>query len=118
MIVIVVTGGRDFADRGLLRRTLDRLHHEQGVAMVAHGDARGADKLADEWAKDRGVVRYVCPASWGLHGRKAGPIRNRQMLESAKPDLVVAFPGGKGTADCCRQAEAMGFIVEKIGIES
>ena len=48
--------------------------------------------------KDRGVPFDVYMADWKRLGRKAGPIRNQRMLVEGKPDLVVAFPGGKGTA--------------------
>ena len=42
---------------------------------------------------------------WKKYGKKAGPLRNQQMLEEGKPDLVVAFPGGNGTADMVRRAK-------------
>lgn len=45
------------------------------------------------------------------HGRAAGPIRNQQMLDEGKPHLVVAFPGGTGTADMVRRAQAAGVLV-------
>ncbi len=47
---LLVTGGRDFADRDLLYATLDRLHAEHNIIVVIHGDAKGADRLAGEWA--------------------------------------------------------------------
>jgi hypothetical protein len=52
--------------------------------------ARGADTLAEEWAKVRGIP---CTADWDDLGRKAGPIRNAQMLRKGRPELVVACPG-------------------------
>jgi len=55
-------------------------------------------RWAVEWAKNRGIPFDVYMADWEGLGRKAGPIRNQQMLVEGKPDLVVAFPGGKGTA--------------------
>ena len=58
------------------------------------------------------IKRYVCHADWETHGRAAGPIRNEKML-TWKPDLVVAFPGGVGTADLVRRAEAAGVPVQR-----
>ena len=104
---VLITGGRDFADRQLLFETLDRLHAARGFTLVIHGAAKGADSLADEWAKERGIEVQARPADWKKHGRAAGPIRNQEMLKE-NPQLVVAFPGGKGTANmvghlaCCR----------------
>ena len=48
------------------------------------------------------------PADWTKHGKAAGPIRNQKMLDEC-PDLVVAFPGGKGTADMVRRAMKAGI---------
>lgn len=107
---ILITGGRDFDDRTMLFVALDRLHTEHGFTILIHGDARGADQMAGEWAVERGVEVLACPADWKRHGRGAGPIRNRQMLEH-KPDLLVAFPGGKGTADMVAVATKAGMRV-------
>jgi hypothetical protein len=70
------------------------------------GGARGADALAKEWAKTHpDIVRWGCKAEWKKYGPAAGPLRNQRMLEWL-PDLVVAFSGGKGTADMVRRARA------------
>ena len=74
---IIVCGGRDFSDREALFRVLDDLHSTHGFTLLVHGAARGAD--------------------WQMHGLRAGPVRNREMLRTCKPEIVVAFPGGSGT---------------------
>ena len=83
---------------------LDRLDRIVGVDVVIHGDAKGADTVAQKWAETRGcpVERY--PANWKQEGRKAGPLRNTRMLDEGAPDVVVAFPGGVGTADMVGKA--------------
>jgi len=53
-------------------------------------------------------------AKWSKHGRAAGPIRNQEMIDECKPDLVVAFPGGRGTADMVRRAKAAGIRVIEV----
>lgn len=55
------------------------------------------------------------PADWVRLGRAAGPVRNQLMIEQGKPDLVVAFPGNFGTADCVRRAKAAGVPVMEVG---
>jgi hypothetical protein len=107
---VLVTGGRDFSDRTLLFEALDRLHTAHGFTVLIHGDANGADRLSGEWAASKGIKVEVHPADWKKHGRAAGPIRNQKMLEE-KPELVVAFPGGKGTADMVRKAKQAGLEV-------
>ena len=107
---LLVTGGRDFSDHDFLFTTLDRLHAEHHLTLLIHGDARGADRLASEWAKERGIEILACPADWKRYGRGAGPKRNRQMLDE-HPDLVVAFPGGSGTRHMVLIAEDAGVKV-------
>jgi hypothetical protein len=100
-IRVLVTGGRDYADSETVWAVLGEL---LPIAALAHGQARGADSLADYWASQHGVPVYGYPADWSRHGRAAGAIRNRQMLDDFRPDLVVAFPGGKGTRDMVARA--------------
>jgi len=72
--------------------------------QVITGGAPGADRYAYCWAMKQIVANRVFHADWGRHGKAAGPMRNQAML-SHGADLVVAFPGGRGTADMTRRAE-------------
>ncbi|QOZ68877.1 SLOG family protein [Bradyrhizobium arachidis] len=92
-------------------RFLDMLHAVHGFTLVIHGDAKGADWCADRWATKNRLPIERFPAHWKLHHNGAGPIRNRQMLDEAKPGLVIAFPGGSGTADMMKQAREAGVRV-------
>ena len=86
----------------------------RGIALVIAGGARGADTIAAEWAKARDIPCEVYMADWDGLGPKAGPIRNQRMLDEGKPDLVVAFPGGRDTADMMRRARSAGVEVVEI----
>lgn len=97
---VLVCGGRDFLDAQRMQRILDVL----GPSEVIHGAARGADALAANWAVRRGVPHRPFPADWHRHGKAAGAKRNRRMLAEGKPDFVLAFPGGAGTADMVQAA--------------
>ncbi len=108
---VLVCGGRDFDDRAAVYATLDRLHADRPFGAMIAGGARGADTLAVEWAQNRGVPFDVYMADWEGLGRKAGPIRNQRMLVEGKPDLVLAFPGGKGTAGMVTLARNAGVDV-------
>ena len=114
MTRVLVCGGRDFADYERLDAVLDWLHERHRFTALIQGEARGADRMAGEWADARGVECLRFPADWDKHGRRAGPIRNRQMLVEGRPDLVVAFPGGRGTANMIEQAEKAGVRVIKV----
>ena len=111
MTRVLVCGGRNYADREAVYASLDSLHAERGFTLLIAGGARGVDKLAAQWAQDRGVPTQVYLAAWERLGHKAGPIRNQRMLTEGKPDLVVAFPGGKGTANMVAQARTAGVRV-------
>jgi len=110
MITIIVCGGRGFKDRERVFSVLDHIHARRGVVKLIHGNASGADKLSGEWAKSKGIVVVPCQADWKGLGRRAGPVRNK-LMATLGADGVVAFPGGDGTADMCRQAEAAGIPV-------
>ena len=79
------------------------------------GMARGADMMAYQWAQRHGITVHEFPADWDKHGRSAGYIRNKKMLDEGKPDLIVAFPGGKGTKMMVDLAEKAGIEVQRIG---
>ena len=108
---------RHFDDVGLMISVLDRLHTEKSFTVVIHGNARGADRIADDWACRRGVPTeaYGLPqGEWDGLGKKTGPLRNQRMLDEGKPDLVVAFPGGGGTKDMVRRAVKAGVAVHEV----
>lgn len=108
---VLVCGGRDYNDRGAAFAALDRVHVKRGIACVIEGGARGGDRLGAEWAELHGVAHIRCPADWARNGRAAGFLRNRSMLVTHKPDLVVALPGGRGTAHMVELARASGVTV-------
>lgn len=108
----LVCGGRDFRDAGLFGEVMDLLERSLGCpALIIHGGAKGADAMAEEWANRREIAVMAYPANWKLLGRSAGPIRNQRMLDEGQPDLVIAFPGGRGTADMVRRAHLAGTQV-------
>jgi YspA, cpYpsA-related SLOG family len=111
---VLVCGGRDFSDRKLAFDTLDDLFHHEVVDCIIEGDARGADRIAGAWAKERHIDLRLFPADWQKYGRSAGSIRNKQMLDEGKPDLVIAFPGGHGTANMIKQSKQAGVRVIQI----
>jgi hypothetical protein len=112
---VLVCGGRDFSDREKLASALDAIHLRTPFSVLIHGAAPGADTLAGEWARERGIAVVPFPADWKGQGRAAGPIRNKRMLDEGRPDLVVAMPGGRGTANMVSQAENANVAVKVIG---
>jgi hypothetical protein len=111
---ILVCGGRDFDDYAMVCAALNAAHKKHFVQFIIHGAARGADSLADRWAAENGIHVRAFPANWKQDGKSAGPLRNQRMLDEGKPNAVVAFPGGRGTADMIARAKAAGVPVWEI----
>ena len=112
---VLVCGGRNYDDRSRIFNTLYQIDEDRGpITCIIHGCASGADTQGRVWAQHHGRRDHSFPADWKSHGRAAGPLRNARMLEEGKPDLVVAFPGGRGTADMVRRAKAA--LIEVIEI--
>jgi len=110
---VLVCGGRDYDDRDQLFRVLDAAHQANPIICLIHGAARGADTLAEQWAIFRDVLIESYPAQW-RDGKKAGPIRNQKMIDDGRPHIVIAFPGGIGTADMVHRAEEAGVPVVRV----
>lgn len=103
--IVLVTGGRKYADWRNIFSTLDAVHAEQPIDLLIHGAAKGADLLCESWAKLRQVGYRGLPAPWKLKGPSAGPMRNEDMLRLAlayrrrgRDIVLVPFPGNVGTA--------------------
>ena len=116
---VLVCGGRTYSDRRRVTLTIRKLIR-RGAEVLIHGGANGADMLAvTAWQKcrpvtDPGSIIWF-PAEWERLGLAAGPIRNQRMIDEGKPDVVIAFPGGRGTADMTARAAAAGIPVVRIG---
>jgi hypothetical protein len=108
---VIVCGGRDYNNWEMLFSVLDDFHELWTIEELHHGAARGADTMAGEWAERRSIPVVRHPAEWAKYGGAAGPIRNSYMLRDAAPDIVIAFKGGRGTADMVGKAKHAGVPV-------
>lgn len=99
---------------------------DHGIAVIIEGGARGADRMAREFARMKKIKVETYEADWGdmsppcvarhrpdgsEYNALAGSRRNQRMLDEGKPDLVVAFEGGRGTADMVAKARGAGVRV-------
>ena len=115
---ILVCGSRNFNDYELLKGILN----DYRITEIIHGNAKGADNLGGQYGRE--VLQLAeerirsFPAEWGVHGKSAGPIRNRRMLEEGRPDMVIAFrgPNSRGTQNMIDQATKAGVPVRIIEI--
>lgn len=109
--VVLVCGGRDYEDHRRVKMLLDSLR----PAAIVHGCARGADTIASQYARTRGIPEIRVPAHWDFYGTPAGSKRNGWMLQFVKVNLVLAFPGGDGTENMIKFARLAG--VETLEVE-
>lgn len=124
---VLVCGGRDFDDWRLLDNYLTKFFElriekhnlEKSDFLLIQGEAKGADFLARVWAKYYGIPYKdgSFPADWKKYGKAAGSIRNKQMLDEGKPDIVVAFKGGTGTADMLKKAQDSDIVTYEVHFE-
>jgi hypothetical protein len=109
---VLVCGAREWTDGEVIYRKLAALR----PALIIHGAAPGADTLAEHAAKRLQIDYQGYPAKWKLHGKSAGPIRNRHQFDQGKPDLVLAFhtdlSKSVGTRDMVQYALSRGCPVD------
>ena len=110
---VLVCGGRDYQDWLAVAGTLRRVHDSSPIGLIIHGCDPGAATLAVRWARVAGVPTSGFDADFRSHGPAAERLRNERMIVESKPDLVIAFPGGEGTADLVSRAKAAGVPVEQ-----
>lgn len=125
---VLVTGSRDWHAIGVVRRALNEVlavrPHDQPLVVV-HGDCpTGADIMAKAWALTtftsactddwERVTEEAHPAAWHLHGKAAGSIRNKAMVDKGA-DVCLAFirNGSRGASHTARLAEEAGIPVRR-----
>lgn len=128
---ILVTGGRKYSNKEFVHKILNNFL-AKGPFILIHGDADGLDALAKEWAIENNVEQIPYPALWkdftqtpcnikygqfGKYNCLAGFNRNEQMLKEGKPNLCLAFPGGKGTADMKKRCKKSNVLVISLSDE-
>ena len=128
---ILVTGGRKYSNKEFVHKILNNFL-AKGPFILIHGDADGLDTLAKEWAIENNVEQIPYPALWkdftqtpcnikygqfGKYNCLAGFNRNEQMLKEGKPNLCLAFPGGKGTADMKKRCKKANVLVISLSDE-
>ena len=107
---VVIAGSRNFNNyeqfSAVVDKCLSRIRKEYEIIILS-GHCSGADLMAERYAKENGFGLEVFPADWSL-GRKAGPLRNKQMVDVA--DYAIAFPsGGRGTQSLINLAQRKGI---------
>lgn len=109
---ILVCGSRDWDDVERIQQALSSLRLDR-IQTIIHGASRGADQIAAKVGRELGYRVHSYPANWTAHGRKAGVIRNLEMLHT-RPDCVIAFQldGSRGTQHTIDKARKLGILTK------
>lgn len=103
---VLICGSRSINDYGIVKRAID--DSEFHITEVVSGNANGVDKLGERWAKENGIpIKQLLP-DWNKYGKKAGMLRNQQMIDYIKPNgAVIAIHDGisRGTANTIKLAK-------------
>jgi hypothetical protein len=110
-VVVAVVGSRSFCNYGLLASILEEFRKDHPHISLVSGGAAGADRLAERYAKAHRLPMTVLKPDWKTHGKKAGLLRNTDIVKSASH--VFAFWDGKspGTKDSIQKAQELGKIL-------
>lgn len=112
---VLVCGSRDGWKRNDYYALLARIAALPDGTTILHGDARGPDRVAGALAEAFGFEVETWPADWARYGKRAGVVRNSEMVGSL-PDLVIAMWNGtsRGTKDTIDRARNVHVPVEII----
>lgn len=108
-MIVAVTGGRNYRFGIEDFDFLDGLSRQIKIDKILSGAGSGADCGCEQWAHYHNIPVQRFFPEWDIHGKGAGPIRNSEMSRLA--DVLIAFPGGMGTADMVRKCESLGLKI-------
>lgn len=115
-IRILITGSRNWPDRVVVANAIRQAWIDADKpyrVTVVHGGARGADYIADQFARRMRFEVEQHVADWDKYGKRAGYVRNQQMVDSGI-DICLAFiyNESKGATMCAKLAEDAGIPVK------
>ena len=118
---VIIAGSRTFQDYELLKKECDdflKSKCQTHEIVIVSGAAQGADRLGEQYARERGYAIDSHPADWKKYGKAAGPFRNAEMVNSA--DALIAFWDGKsrGTEHIIRFSQTKGRETKIVRYES
>lgn len=115
---IVIAGSRKYNNYEEAKEFIESCIKDDSPHVIMSGGCRGADKLGERYAEEKGYELRCFAAEWSRLGKAAGPLRNKIMAEEA--DVVICFWDGKssGTKSMIELARALGksVVIKRISI--
>ncbi|HHX59799.1 MAG TPA: DUF2493 domain-containing protein [Epulopiscium sp.] len=110
---VLICGDRHWNNYSSILNIVQRLKKAYGNIKIVQGGCSGADIIAKKAAIECGLEYAEYPANWSKYGKRAGPLRNQQMLDEENPDMVIAFHPNinqsKGSRDMITRAKQVGI---------
>ena len=107
---LAIVGSRDFYNYTYLENLLDPI--KEKIEWIISGGAKGVDSLAEKYAARNQIPFLLFPANWERYGKRAGFLRNQQIVDAADYMLAIPTLQSRGTRDSIRRAEIKGIPIE------
>lgn len=102
---LAVVGSRTITDYNIVKELLDK--QKDNISLIVSGGAKGVDILAEQWANENGISVKVFIAEWDKYGKRAGFIRNKEIIEECDVCLAIWDGISKGTEHSINLAKSM-----------
>jgi hypothetical protein len=113
---LAVVGSREFHNYEALKSILDPFRDK--IDMIVSGGARGADTVAQRYAKENGLSILIHYPDYKKYGRKKAPaMRNLKIADDAERMIAIPFKRSVGTWHAIRAMQKLGKPVQVIDLE-
>lgn len=103
----IIAGSRTFDDYEFLKKVCQ----EEIITEIVSGNANGADKLGEKFAKEHQIHLTKFVANWDEFGKRAGYLRNNEMADYAEQLIAFNVNNSKGTEHMIKIAKEKGLRV-------
>ena len=105
-IKVAIVGSRNFTDYIQFKEIVDNYISEIGdVDMIISGGCSGVDSMAEKYADEHHIAIKIFPANWTKYGKRAGPIRNTEIVNDCTHLLALPSKSSVGTKDSINKAK-------------
>lgn len=105
----IIAGTRTIEDKNVVYFAIEKSQFK--ITEVVSGKAKGVDSIGEKWAIDNNIPIIEFPAHWTQFGKKAGPLRNQEMVEYADALIAVWNGASSGTKDVINRARKNGLKI-------
>jgi predicted Rossmann fold nucleotide-binding protein DprA/Smf involved in DNA uptake len=118
---LAIVGSRNYVNLAELTTLVDQYIRNNGTpTVIISGGANGADRLAELYANANDIPLKIYPADWSLYGRRAGPIRNSQIVADCTCVIAFVADNSVGTVDTINKARKVNkpVMVYQISVDN